>query len=192
MAVKSRALDAAYFQTYGPGGDKSYAESWQDFTFDPDDVITLFQTLFNRKPKTLLDIGAADGALVQAFLRERVDAIGIENSAYIHRQIRDRRLRRRVLFGDADAFLKHFPDARFDIVIDCATQYLTRRQLRPHLEQSRRVCAHLFCLLVDFKQGRNRPHRGAALFETPSWWKIRLAAAGFKHVPGGEGFFYLK
>jgi SAM-dependent methyltransferase len=188
--VKRRAFDKSYFAAYGPGGNKAYEKSWRDFTFDPKDVIGLYRALFDTKPKTLLDIGAANGALVSAFLGKGVEALGIENSPIIHRKIKSRRLKSRVRLGDAATLVPRLPDAAFDVIIECAAQYLPRKAVRAYLKQVHRACARLCCLLIQFKERDATPHQGLAVFETKAWWKAEMARAGFEHVAGGEGFFY--
>jgi hypothetical protein len=188
--VRGKTSDKAYFESYGPGGSKSYARSWREFTFDPADILALHKALFDAKPKTLLDLGAANGALVAAFLKKGVDAVGIENSRYIHRTIADPSLKKRIALGDARQIIRTLPAQGFDVVIDCAAQYLPARQMPAYLKQLRRITGNLFCLLVEFKTGSEPPHQGVRHFQPPQWWKARLAAAGFKHVPGGDGFFY--
>jgi SAM-dependent methyltransferase len=189
--MSGKTADPSYFETYGPGGSRSYEDSWRDFTFEPSDVLPLYKALFGSKPKTLLDLGAANGALVSAFLRRGVDALGLERSAYIHKKITDKNLKKRILLGDVLTLLPKVPSASFDMVLDCTAQYLPRKSLPRHLRQVKRVCKNLCCLLVQFREKKDPPHQAVTLFETKTWWKARMRAAGFKHVPGGEGFFYV-
>lgn len=188
--MASPRLGADYFRQYGPGGAGDYEKTWRDFTFDPAAVLGLYRELFGGKPATMLDLGAANGALMKAFLAKGVDAIGIEKSEYIRDRIKSRELKGRIIPGDAHETLRSLEGQRFDLVVECSAQYLPRKSLRPYLKEVHKACGRMCCLLVDFKVPGREAHNSVTVFEPRAFWKAEMLRAGFKHIPGGEGYFY--
>ncbi|HEX2612811.1 MAG TPA: hypothetical protein VHO02_04390, partial [Fibrobacteria bacterium] len=83
----------------------------------------------------------------------------------------------------------------FDIILECAAQYLPPRRLDPYLKNVARACAPggMVCLLVDPKnyQGDRSPaHTGARTFENLTWWRGKMKALGFSRVPDHDFFFF--
>ncbi|MCD6024216.1 MAG: uncharacterized protein K0Q91_1132 [Fibrobacteria bacterium] len=192
----SRPLGEDYFTRYGvnsPGiRKKDYARSWRHFTFSLPEILRIYRRHTGSAPRTFLDIGAADGSFMQLARERGLKVRGIENSPYILAQIQDRSLRARIQVGNAADLIRDFEPGAFDIILECAAQYLPPRRLDRYLKNLTRLTPGMVCLLVDPKnyQGdRGKAHTGVRTFETLTWWKRKMAGAGYAKCEGGFYFF---
>ena len=127
-------LDNDYFEYYD--GTKNYEKTFEDY-FDAKYVIDMFKAVWGALPPyTLLDAGSANGMTLAAFAKKRVDAWGIENSEYIHRQTR-RKWRSRNLLGDVRRI--PFCDKRFDFIYETCLCYVTDGDVDQAIREMRRV-----------------------------------------------------
>jgi SAM-dependent methyltransferase len=190
------AFGEDYFTRYGARGRGSraadYSRNWRDFTFRLPEILRIYRKRTGREPQTFLDIGAADGSLVREAARRGLKARGFENSPYILSRIADPALRALILeVNAADAIKDPDPDS-FDIVIECAAQYLPPHRLNRYLKNVARVCSGMVCLSVDarnYQGNRAGPHEGVRTFETMTWWKKTMRAAGFTRCEQDYYFF---
>lgn len=197
----SAFLGADYFERYGVNTagtvKRDYARSWRHFTFSLPEILRVYRAHNGRgrKPATFLDIGAADGRFVAQALKAGLTARGIENSPYILARIEDPALRKLITVGDAADAVKDIPAGSWDVILECAGQYLPPRRLPLYLRNVARACAQggMVCLLVDPKnyQGDRAPaHTGARTFETLTWWRARMKENGLRRTPGHDFYFF--
>jgi hypothetical protein len=196
MSPRLPPLGEEYFARYGARGAggraADYSRNWRDHTFSVPEIIRLHQARFRKAPRTFFDIGAADGSLVDQALKHGLRARGIENSPYILARITDRRLKARIRRADALEALRELPDGAYDVVIECAAQYLPPHRLNRYLKNVARVCSGMACLSVDarnYQGNRAGPHAGVRTFETMTCWKKTMRAAGFKGCEQDYYFF---
>lgn len=190
-------LGEEYFSRYGsntPGEKKTdYSKSWRHYTFSLPAMLRQYRRGIGGAPRTFLDIGAADGSLIQKALERGLDARGIENSPYILARVNDPALRARILEADAADAIRDLETGSFDLILECAAQYLPPRRLARYLREVARVSSGMVCLSADYRnyQGnRAAPHLGVRTFETRSWWRRAMRDAGFARCE--EDYFFFK
>ncbi|HAO99947.1 MAG TPA: hypothetical protein DCQ83_07895 [Fibrobacteres bacterium] len=193
----SRPLGEEYFARYGanaPGYRKTdYSKTWQYHTFSLPDIFRIYQKRFGKVPETFLDLGAADGRLLQKALRRGLNACGVENSPYILARIRDPKLRARIRNADATREIRNIKAGSYDVVVECVAQYLPPRRRDRYLKNVRRVCSGVVCLLVDAKNydgNRSGPHTGVRTFESKTWWRSKMRSLGFMRCE--EDFYFFR
>ncbi len=191
----SRPLGEAYFARYGTGSRRTdYSRSWKRFTFSLPAILRVYRERNGKLPESLLDLGAADGSLMREALRRGLKARGVENSPYILDRIRDPRLRRLIRRADAADFVRGLKPRSFDVIVECAAQYLPPRRLAPYLRNAARALSPggMLCLLVDprnYQGDRSPPHMGVRTYETVTWWRRKMREAGFARREGEFYFF---
>lgn len=192
----SSALGEEYFTRYGansPGVRKTdYSKNWRHFTFSLPDILRIYRARYGRDPRTFLDIGAADGSFVAKVREHGIRARGIENSPYILAQIRDPKIRRLIEVGNAADLVREIEPGAFDLILECAAQYLPPRRLDRYLKNLAKLKPGMLCLLVDAKSyagDRGGAHTGVKTFETITWWRRKVVECGFEKSPH-EFFFY--
>jgi SAM-dependent methyltransferase len=192
-------LGADYFERYGVNTagtrKRDYARSWRHFTFSLPEILRVYRKSAGRKAGTFLDIGAADGRFVALALKAGLKARGIENSPYILSRIEDPELKGLITEGDASVVIREFGPGSFDVILECAAQYLPPRHLDRYLKNVARACAPggMVCLLVDPRNygGDKCPaHTGVRTFETMTWWRGKMRGLGFSRVPEHDFFFF--
>jgi SAM-dependent methyltransferase len=194
--VAPRPLGEDYFARYGsntPGERKTdYSRSWRHFTFSLPEILRAYRSGLGGRPATFLDIGAADGSLVKQALERGLDARGLENSPYILARIADPALRARIAEADAADAIRGFARGSFDVIVECAAQYLPPRRLDRYLREVARASSGMVCLSADYRGhegNRSGPHLGVRTFETKTWWRRKLREAGFARCEGDYYFF---
>jgi SAM-dependent methyltransferase len=118
---------------------------------------------------------------------------GIENSPYILERIRDRTIRDRIQVGNAADLIREIEPGSFDLILECAAQYLPPHRLDRYLKNLARLEPNMVCLLVDprnYQGDRGAAHTGVRTFETITWWKKKMREAGFEHSV--NDFFFFK
>lgn len=196
---RSAPLGEEYFTRYGvntKGVRKAdYARNWRHFTFSLPEILDVYRSRHGRLPATFLDVGAADGRFVALALEAGLKARGIENSPYILSRIVDPALKALIVEGDAAAVIRDFGPGSFDVILECAAQYLPPRRLDRYLRNIARACAPggMICLLVDprnYGGDRCPAHTGVRTFETMTGWRRKMLASGFRSVPRYDFFFF--
>jgi SAM-dependent methyltransferase len=198
-ANASMALGEDYFLRYGvntPGTlKKDYSRNWRHFTFSLPEILRVYRGRFGRPPRTFLDIGAADGRFMQMAVQAGLKVRGIENSPFILARIMDRKLRKLILQADAADAVRDLPSGSFDLILECAAQYLPPRRLDRYLKNVKRLCSNdgMVCLLIDpknYEGDRSGPHTGVQTFESMTWWRKKMLALGFER--SGKDFYFFK
>jgi len=191
-----KPLGEDYFTRYGahtPGYEKKdYSRNWSMYTFSIPEVLRTYRSRFGKAPRTLLDLGAADGSLLKKALQRGLKARGIENSAYILSRIRDPKIKALIRNGDANREIRDMQTDSLDVVVECVAQYLAPSARDRYLRHVRRVCSGMVCLLVDAKSYngiRGGAHTGVRTFETKTWWRKKMFALGFKRCENDFYFF---
>jgi SAM-dependent methyltransferase len=206
MAVPSARgaspLGKDYFALYGPSTPgirkADYSRNWRHFTFSLPEILRVYRKRFGREPRTFLDIGAADGSFLKKALEQGLKAKGIENSPYILARIQDRKLKALILEGNAADLIrdpKVIEPGAYDIVLECAAQYLPPRRLDPYLKNVARLCSEsgMVCLLIDpknYEGDRSGPHTGVRTFESMTWWRKKMLSFGYEK--SGKDFYFFK
>ncbi len=196
-ANKSMALGEDYFLRYGvntPGTlKKDYSRNWRHFTFSFPEILRVYRAQFKSVPLNFLDIGAADGRFMQIAMDRGLKVRGIENSPFILARISDRKLRKLILQADALDAVVDLPEGSFDIILECAAQYLPPHRLDRYLKNVKRLCSNagMVCLLIDpknYEGDRSGPHTGVRTFESMTWWRKKMLALGFER--SGKDFYF--
>ena len=194
----SRPLDEEYFTRYGANSSgvrkTDYSKNWRHFTFSLPDMLRIYRARYGKDPRTFLDIGAADGSFIRKVLERGIKARGIENSPYILGQIEDRSIRRLIQVGNAADLVRDMKPGAYDIILECAAQYLPPRRLDRYLKNLAKLQPGMVCLLVDAKSyggDRGGAHTGVKTFETITWWRRKMVESGFEKSPH-EFFFFGK
>ena len=194
--MAARPLGEEYFTRYGsnaPGEKKrDYSRSWRHYTFSLPEILRLYRARLGARPETFLDIGAADGSIVKKALQRGLDARGFENSPYILARIDDAEIRARIDEADAAEAIKALKPGQYDIILECAAQYLPPRRLDRYLKNVARASGGMICLSADYRnyQGnRSGPHLGVRTFENQTWWRQKMALVGFARCEQGYYFF---
>ncbi len=192
----SRPLGEEYFTRYGVNSagvrKTDYSKNWRHFTFSLPDMLRVYRARFGRDPRAFLDIGAADGSFLRAARERGIRSRGIENSPYILAQIRDRAIRRLIQVGNAADLTRDRTPGAQDLILECAAQYLPPRRLDRYLKNLARLRPDMVCLLVDprnYQCDRGPAHTGVRTFETITWWKRKMKAAGFTRCEKDFYFF---
>lgn len=164
-------------------GARSYEESLDEY-FDETYVRDLIAAIYGHKPPyTLLDCGSANGLTLKRFAEIRIDAWGIENSAYVHARTPPE-LRGRNLLGDVRKL--PFPDGAFDFVYETCLCYLPEEDLDAAIRELHRVCrigVFMGGITSDMTPAVIEEHE---LFEgvttlTTAWdWSERFVRNGFR------------
>jgi hypothetical protein len=191
----SRPLGEEYFTRYGVNSagvrKTDYSRNWRHFTFSLPEILRIYKKRLGKPPRTFLDIGAADGRFMEEARSRGLKVRGIENSPYILAQIRDRSLRARIRVGNAADLIRDFEPGAFDIILECAAQYLPPRRLDRYLKNLARLRPGMVCLLVDprnYQGDRGSAHTGVRTFETITWWKKKMEETGFRR--SSHDFFF--
>lgn len=199
MPRSGEPLGADYFERYGVNTagtrKRDYARSWRQFTFSLPDILRAYRAHAGRRPRTFLDVGAADGRFVAQALKAGLDARGIENSPYILERIADPGLRARIARADAAEAIRAVAPGSQDIILECAAQYLPPRRLDRYLANVARAVAPggMVCLLVDprnYQGDRSPAHTGVRTFETLTWWRMKLRENGLRRIREHDFFFF--
>lgn len=145
-------------------------------------VLAMAEYLLNRPVRTVLDIGAGEGAWrpVLRRLRPRVRYWGVDSSSYVSRK---HGARRNIAMGDAESLdeVPGLPDGADIVVCSSVLNYLTPPALRRALSHvAERTDGLAFLELYTGRdlakiEGDTAPigNRGAA------WYRARLRDAGF-------------
>jgi SAM-dependent methyltransferase len=132
--LKRQRMSRGYFDRYYE--DLPYEEAY-DWYFDAKYVRDLIGIVWKAKPPyRLLDAGSASGLTLGDFAKCKIEAWGIENNKYIHRQT-PARWRKRNLLGDVRKL--PFPDKHFDFVYETCLAYLPESQLPRAIRELHRV-----------------------------------------------------
>jgi hypothetical protein len=199
MARAVQPLGEDYFARYGvdtPGlRKKDYSRSWRHFTFSLPEILRVYRQRFGKPAQTFLDIGAADGSFMKKALGRGLKVRGIENSPYILARIQDRKLRALIVQADAVDAIRTVKPGSYDIILECAAQYLPPRRLDRYLKNVARACSAegMVCLLIDPKNydgDRSGPHTGVRTFETMTWWRKKMLGLGFER--SGKDFYFFR
>jgi hypothetical protein len=100
-----------------------------------------------------------------------------------------------ILEADAVDAIRDVKPGSFDIILECAAQYLPPHRLDRYLKNVTRACSRegMVCLLIDPKNydgDRSGPHTGVRTFETMTWWRGRMTVLGFRKTASHDFFFF--
>ena len=128
-------VDRSYHDSYL--GGESYNDAFDD-CFNLDWTVNLIEAVWGWKPPyKLLDSGSASGLTLERFASVGIDAWGIENSEYIHKQT-PAKWKKRNLLGDIRKL--PFPDNSFDFVYDTCLAHVPTEGLDQAIRELFRVC----------------------------------------------------
>ncbi|MEH1847475.1 MAG: FAD-dependent oxidoreductase [Nostoc sp.] len=144
--------------------------------FDNKYIIKLIDIVWGRKPPyRLLNSGAANGLTLAALAKEGIDAWGIENNEYIHKQTH-RKLRHKNLLADIRAL--PFADNYFDFVYDTCLYQIPDSDIDQAMQELHRVVKYGICLqaVTDQKQLFD----SSQSFHSTQEWSERFLRNGFQ------------
>lgn len=176
-------LPPSYFDqyadpTHGTRKDLSYSANWRVYGFQ---IFETFLSETQKRPRTVLDIGAADGSVIKELLSRGFEAYGIEASRYIYDQAEED-VKQRIAFGDAVELVKNLPSNSFDAVYETAAQYVPKEKLVGYLKELRRVVTRDLVLVLHTKDFDPKPHSGQVNHLHDVTWRRLLKDAGFKEA----------
>jgi phosphohistidine phosphatase SixA/SAM-dependent methyltransferase len=180
--LQNEHLSNDYFKYYD--GKQNYKHSFEKY-FSAKYVVSMFEAVWGVSPPyTLLDAGSANGMTLSAFARKNIDAWGIENSPYIHRQTR-RKWRSRNILGDIREL--PFADKRFDFTYESCLCYVAECDVDRAIRELSRVTRQgLFfgSIVRDMGNGTDEDWEDTfygvkALLDLQQWSR-RFLANGFR------------
>jgi len=170
-----------YFEFYDGAND--YEDAIEEY-FDEDHVCDMIRTIWRWSPPyRLLDCGSANGLTLARFAKKKVEAWGVENSAYIHSRTPAEWKHRNIL---ADVRQLPFPDGYFDFVYETCLCYVPEKDLADALGELFRV-SRVGVFLGSITSDMSRPvvealdlHENVRTFSTAWEWSERFVRAGFR------------
>ena len=183
MAIE---LPATYFQNYAWGpqapADKSYDANWRGFGFQVfENYLYNLEECGLEPPKTVLDIGCANGNTLRELASRGFTVRGIENSqAAVDLAKPD--VRPWIKQGDATQLVKGFKDRAFDTVFDCVSQYLEDDQLSVYFQDLYRITNTDLVVMVSTQEYASGAHNFQVQFKPVQFWRDTISAAGFREA----------
>jgi SAM-dependent methyltransferase len=175
-------LPAQYFDQYADPGrpSRDYASNWKVYGFQ------IFESYLNalepgQFPKTVLDVGAADGSTIRELSRRGFDARGIESSPYIYEQAQPD-VKDKIAFGDATKLVKELPANSYDALYETAAQYVPKEQLREYLADLARVVKNDLVIVLHTVDYDPKPHDCQVNHLHDVTWRKLLDEAGFEEA----------
>jgi SAM-dependent methyltransferase len=170
-----------YFDFYDGAND--YEDAIDEY-FDEDYVCDLIRTIWRWSPPyRLLDCGSANGLTLERFAKKKVEAWGVENSAYIHSRTPAEWKHRNIL---ADVRKLPFPDGHFDFVYETCLCYVPEKDLADALGELFRVSS-VGVFFGSITSDMSRPvvealdlRENVRTFSTAWEWSERFVQAGFR------------
>lgn len=138
--------------------------------------------LLERPVRSVLDVGAGEGAWQPVLLRLRPRAryLGVDPSEYAVARYGERRGLRLGRFGALD---RAVPRGRFDLVVCCGVlNYLTPGELSRGLASVRRRLDGVAFLEIWTSEDEVVGDRSAWLDRSPRWWRGLLREAGLTAI----------
>ena len=175
-------LPASYFDNYGDQGQPSraYKDKFKRYGFQ------IFEAYLDNVPKeqwpkTVLDVGAADGSVIRELVAKGIDARGIESAKYIYDQAKED-VKDRIAFGDALVLIKEIPPNTYDTVFETVAQYTPTNKLRDYLQSLASITKRDLILQVHTKDYDPEPHQNQVNFLHDATWRALMSDAGFDEV----------
>ncbi|MBI3653651.1 MAG: FAD-dependent oxidoreductase [Acidobacteria bacterium] len=186
LKVERKSLTSEYFDYYGdsPSAEKSKYEKSFAEAFDVKYVVDMIAAAWGVSPPyRLLDAGSASGLTLTAFEKMGIDAMGIENSWYIHART-PRKLRDKNILGDVCEM--PFADNQFDFVYETCLAYVPEEHLDKALKELYRVAkrgVYFGSVVKDFKSKVVKKYDlfyGCQSLFTLTQWHERFRRHGFQ------------
>lgn len=175
-------LPNEYFDQYADqssGEDRSYSSNWKSYGFQ---LFEAYKDILlkgrSKWPRNAIDIGAANGLVIEEFLKLGIDAYGIESSRYIYDQAKPD-IKKRIAFGDALDILKNVPDNKFELVHDTVAQYIPKDKLKHYLSELRRICVKDLVIVLHTMEVNPEAHQFQVNHLHDVTWRRLLKDAGF-------------
>ena len=180
MAVE---LPASYFQNYawGPQApeDKSYDANWENFGFQVfEHYLYSLEECGLQAPKTILDIGCANGNTLRELASRGFTVRGIENSQAAVDLAKDD-VKSWIKQGDATEIVRGFKERAFDTVFDCVSQYLGDEQLDVYFRDLYRITNTDLVVMVSTQEYASGAHEHQVQFKPVQFWRDTITSAGF-------------
>lgn len=178
------ALPNSYFDSYAdptPGNsDLSYAKNWKKYGFQ------LFERYLEElseknipQPGSVLDIGAANGAVLNELQRLGFEARGIESSEYIYNQT-PAELKKFIALGDACDLVTKMSEDSFDAVYETAAQYIPKDKLKQYLKDLFKIVRRDLVIVLHTVDFDPKPHQNQVNHLSNESWRSLLSEAGFE------------
>jgi hypothetical protein len=195
-----KEFEQSYFRHYG-GYNRPYRKTFKLYGNSPVEFRKFLRATGRRFPKSILDLGAADGSALKLFGRFfSADILhGVELSRYAF----ERRVVDDIFLGDMREFVVNRPAGFlrvYDLVLVNSAMYLRPNQLPSFLLSLVSLChkdttimlalpsyypSGMHTYLVDFK--RACPGRGMPIIRPKAWWVEAAYDAGFEIISDLEG-----
>ena len=178
------SLPRDYFDNYADDiddGDRSYSSNWREYGFHRfQDYLEALKSKYMPVPKTLLEIGSADGSVIRELAKIGIEARGIEYS----REIFDTAgiERRKIACGDAVQIIKAIPDNSYDCIYETSAQYIEKKYLRKFFKSVHRVTKKDLVIVLHTYEDDPKPHKYQVNHERASFWIDLLEETGFKNM----------
>lgn len=171
-----------YFEKYANITTKSYNEGWYDLGGSiVRDAIFAFHLMNLKAPKSLLDLGCANGKTLQLSKLMGVSKVrGVELSDIADEASPS--IRKFITKESADLFVKGH-SISYNIVCDFVAQYLEDDYL-DYLDDCIQLLKPngIFSIIYDPKEKGGKPHLHQKQYHTTSFWDKKLRKLGLTPV----------
>jgi hypothetical protein len=183
----------SYFRHYG-GHNRPYRNTFEKYCTSPIELRKFLQATGRRFPRSIVDLGAADGSALKLFGKVfSADVLhGVENSTYAF----ERRIVDNIFLGDMCDFVANRPASflrMYDLILVNSAMYLRPQQLASFLQSLKTLChrnttivltlpsyypSGIYTYLAEFK--RSLACRTIPIIRPKPWWIEAAYDGGFE------------
>lgn len=175
-------IGPAYFADYHRGRPYGDPRQWRDQTLDygGSNILSYYlgycrrHGLPCRMPHSLLDVGAANGALMRRIQRQHpnMEIHGIESSAWAKKNVLSS-VKDAIVFDDWLDVSAQYETDEYDLVLDFVSQYIPADNLHWSMSELGRV-ANMAVITVFAPSDIAPRHKGQLHHRTRVWWRHQI------------------
>ena len=188
-----KPLPLDYFQNYADDDveDRTYQSNWRDYGFQRfEDYLKALKSRYRTQPKSVFEIGSADGSVIRELRSRGIDARGVELSSAMFQQAGLERSR--IACADAFQVMKAIPDSAYDCVYETAAQYIPEKLLKRYFREIRRITKSDLVLVVHTHEDDPKPHHYQVNHKPSVFWFDLLDECGFRSMSEDAPFWFAK
>ena len=176
-------IGPAYFADYHRGRPYGDPKQWRDQTLDYGgrNLLSYYLNYCRRHgmaakaPYSLLDVGAANGALMHRIQRRYPDMEihGVESSAWAKRNVLPN-MKDAIVFDDWLDVSSQYETDEYDLVLDFVSQYIPVDNLHWSMSELGRVANHAVITVFAPSDIAPRGHHGQIHCRPRAWWRSQI------------------